>query len=340
MNGSPESPRPGESGESGESTLPFPTRCTCIRRLYAVFKTRWGRWHASVFPTGRHRHHVQKKSLLTLHVSPELEKGVKAQRRVVTAPCRTEKPPAVRDLVHGMGIVIESLETHGGMGRIYTLTDPRKILKIADIRRSWCAFEPSNYALLKRLGIPCAKVYASATRQGYMICVLERLDFTLTAYIRAVTKTAKNAKWIIGCVNNILDMLKQKNVVYCDLSPDNIMFRSLGNGDFTVALIDPQFVVPLDSFRHVMPLKKADSFDTTYVALKIQTLGMMDPSVHTFTETLCAGILGHVPLEKHATRWLQHEAPVGLFMAYDILKSRARREDSSGPHQPINLQLP
>lgn len=334
MNGSPESPRPGESGES---TLPFPTRCTCIRRLYAVLKTRWGRWHTSVFPTG-HRHHVQKL-LLNVYVSPELEKGIKAQRRVVTAPCRTGKPPAVRDLVWGMGIVIESLETHGGMGRIYTSTDPRKIVKIADIRRSWCAFEPSNYAFLKRLGIPCAKVYASATRQGYMIYVLERLDFTLTAYIRAVSKTAKNAKWIIRFVQNILDLLKQKHVVYCDLSPDNIMFRSLGNGDFTVALIDPQFVVPLDSFRHVMPLKKADSFDTTYVALKILTLGM-DPSVHKFTETLCAGILGHVPLKKHATRWLQHEAPVGLFMAYDILKSQARREDSSGPRRPTSLQLP
>jgi serine/threonine protein kinase len=259
--------------------------------------------------------------MLTVHVPPELENDVKT-RWAVTAQCRTEKPARVRDLVRGMGITIESLETHGGMGRIYTLTDPNKIVKIADIRRSWCAFEPQNYALLRRCGIPCAKVYASATRQGYMICVLERLEFTLTAYIRAVNKTAKNAKWIISFVTGLLDMLKQQNLVYCDLSPDNIMFRAVGNGDFTMALIDPQFLVPLDSFRHVMPPRKADAFDTTYVALKIQTLGMMDPAVHKFTETLCAGILGHVPLEKHTMRWLKHEAPVGLFMAYDVLRKK------------------
>jgi serine/threonine protein kinase len=228
-----------------------------------------------------------------------------------------------------MGITIESFETHGGMGRIYTLTDPEKLLKIADIRRSWCAFEPSNYAILRHQEIPCAKVYATDTRHGYMICVLERLEFTLTAYIQAVNKTVKNAKWIVGFIHSVLDMLRKNNLVYCDLSPDNIMFRSLGNGNFTMALIDPQFLVPLDKFRHVMRPKKADSFDTTYVALKIHSLGFLDPSVHKFTETICGGILGHVPLEKHTTRWLTHDAPVGLFMAYDILRSRARRADFS-----------
>lgn len=333
MNNPPESPRPGDS------TLPFPTRCTCIRRLVAAFKTRWGRWHASMFPTTTKNMYT---TFARLHMSPEMEDAVKtAQRRIVTSSvCRTQKPAHVRDLVRKLGVTIESLETHGGMGRIYTLTDPEKIIKVADVTRSWCAFEPENYAVMRRYGIPCAKVFASDTRQGYMLCVLERLEFTLTAFIRATHKTTKNATWIIGCIQSVLDVLKMHNLVYCDLSPDNIMFRSLGDGAYSVALIDPQFLVPLESFRHVMPPKKADVFDTTYVALKIQTLGMLDPSIHKFTETLCAGILGHVPLEKHTMRWLTHEAPVGLFMAYDILKSQARRADFSGLPRPRARQLP
>lgn len=302
-------------------TLPFPTTCSSCRRMYTAFKTRWGRWHASVFPDNVPK---EPSETLTIRIPPEIEYLAKNISKLAVSQCRTEKPAKLADVVKGLKIQVESLETHGGMGRIYTLTDPSKILKIADVQRSWCTYEPRNYATMERLGIPCAKVYVAETRplgsHVYMVFVLERLEFTMTAYIRAAARFKASPKHVIGVVQGILDMLKDRNVVYGDLSPDNIMFRMVEHDMFTVTLIDPQFMVPMDAFRKVMPRKNAESFDTTYVALKIQALGMTDHAVQKFTEIVCAGLLGHVPLEKHTTRWLMHEAPVGLFMAYDILR--------------------
>lgn len=302
------------------ATLPFPTGCTACHRMYAAFKMRWGRWH--IFPESPEPAHVG----LGLDMSRHLEELAREQTSLVPkSVCRTTKPTKLHELAKMMSVRVEAPETNGGMARIYALEDPDKVLKVADVQRSWCKYEPRNYQRLHALGIPCSRLWdwqmCKIDDVYYVAMVLERLEFTLTAYIRAAGRVHANPKKVVGLVQTILEELRQKNLAYVDLSPDNIMFRDVGNGTFAAALIDPQFVVPLDAFAKKMPPRKAQTFDTTYVALKIQAIGMMDPEVHKFTEAVCAGVLGHVPLEKHAVRWLVHDAPVGLFMAYDILRT-------------------
>ena len=213
------------------------------------------------------------------------------------------------------------------MGRIYALKDPDKVLKVADVARGWCKYERSNYLVLQTLNIPCVKVYTSVFRRidstVYMLTIMERLEFTMTAFIRAAGRSNVNPKGVTTVLKTLLDLLQKHDIVYGDLSPDNIMFRRLDDSEFQITLIDPQFMVSQVDFAHVMSDVKAKAFDTTYLALKVQAIGMIDHAVHKFTDAVCAGILGHVPLEKYTKRWLTHEAPVGLFMAYDILRKKS-----------------
>jgi serine/threonine protein kinase len=152
---------------------------------------------------------------------------------------------------------------------------------------------------------------------------MERLEFTMTAFIRAAGRVHLPPKDIIAVLKTLLDLLHTRNLVYGDLSPDNIMFRRVDDVDFQIVLIDPQFMASRQDFSTSTSETKAKAFDTTYLALKIQAIGMLDPAVHKFTDAVCAGILGHVPLEKYTKRWLTHEAPVGLFMAYDVLRKKS-----------------
>jgi hypothetical protein len=258
--------------------------------------------------------------------------------------CRTEKPERLSDIVEGLRVKIESLETHGGMGRIYTLRDPDQVLKIADVRTSWCKHEARNYKVLETAGIPCARVLASAVRtvspgKTYAVMVLERLDFTMTAYIRALARTtacvSTSVRVVVQAIRELLHVLQLNDLAFGDLSPDNIMFRRLDSeaddsgcpATYELALIDPQFMCPLSLFEDAVGPVRGRAFDTTYVALKIQAIGLLDRACMPFTDAVCAGLLGHTPLEKHTRRWLLHEAPVGLFMAYDVLRQSIKVKD-------------
>ena len=324
------------------TTLPFPTRCTTCRRWYAAFKARFARWNKTVFsnkvlssdtPAPDH-----------IDIPPYLLDVILGfpHTMIHAAQCRTKPPPALRQLLAGLDVKVEALETHGGMGRIYTLRDPAKILKVADIRTSWCKYEPANYALLKSRGIPCAHLDFATTRTvhvpgvaidaAYVVMAMERLDCTLTACIRAMARLpdpARSPAHIAAILQRVLDTLAANGLVYGDLSPDNIMFRSVGGTRYELALIDPQFVVPLDAFKAAMGAARALAFDTTYLALKVQAIGLLDPVVAKFADAVCAHILGHTPLEKHTRRWLLHEAPVALFLAYDILRDTNKKSNRS-----------
>ena len=256
--------------------------------------------------------------------------------------CRTEKPDRLSDVVEGLSVKIECLETHGGMGRIYALRDPDQVLKIADLRTSWCKHEARNYKVLETAGIPCARVLASAVRtvspgKTYAVMVLERLDFTMTAYIRALARTtasvSTSVRAVVQAISALVHVLQSNDLAFGDLSPDNIMFRRLDCADdscpatYELALIDPQFMCPLPLFEDAVGPVRGRAFDTTYIALKIQAIGLLDRACAPFTDAVCAGLLGHTPLEKHTRRWLLHEAPVGLFMAYDVLRQSIKVSD-------------
>jgi hypothetical protein len=230
-------------------------------------------------------------------------------------------------LVTGLGIGVQTMETHGGMGRIYALRDSSKVLKIADVDRSWCAYEPRNYEILREKGISCALVYGDWTRtldnKTYMLTVLERLEFTMTALIRAAGRLRQNPSSLSKILKSVLVVLKRANLAYGDLSPDNIMFRKVGQDTYELALVDPQFMVPLDAFKRKMTPEKGEHFDTTYLALKVQTIGILDPAVRKFTDTICRDILGYVPPQEKTRGWLVRDAPIGLFIAYDVLRLTA-----------------
>lgn len=311
-------------GELLTTTLPFPTKCHVLQRWYAAFKSQWSRWHRSVFPRPQQQQAHPKKLNMVITYDELVRMSLLAKKHS-TAVCRTKAVDVMR-LTKGMrGVHVVKLETHGGMGRIYALEDPTKLLKVADLRRSWCKYEAQNYQVLTKVGLPCAKVWASHTQMldndVYIVTVIERLDFTLSSYIRAAGRLNKPPKHIIGLLVTLLDALDSHKIVFGDLSPDNIMFRNDDDDRYSLVLIDPQFAVPAAEFQKKMPEEKAKAFDKTYLALKIQAIGFSDPPVHRFADAVCAGILGHTPLEKHTRRWLMHEAPVGLFMAYDILRT-------------------
>ena len=318
---------PGPRGENLTLMTTLPLVCTRCKGWFVAFKSRFSNWHASVFPTDTGR--PPPPPSLRIFLAHDLQFLTKSFPHTLnTSQCRTEKPSKLTDLVRGLGIDIDSLEIHGGMGRIYALKDPAKVLKVADVARGWCKYERSNYITLQKLDLPCAGIYTSVFRRFdetvYLLTIMERLEFTMTAFIRAAGRAHVSPKDTITVLKTLLDLLQTNDLVYGDLSPDNIMFRRLGDTEFEIVLIDPQFMVSHHDFSVVTSEVKAKAFDTTYVALKIQAIGMLDPPVHKFTDAVCAGILGHVPLEKYTKRWLTHEASVGLFMAYDILRKKTK----------------
>lgn len=313
------------------TTLPFPTRCRACQRWYVAFQTRCKSWHRSVFPNQNQIDHNafgdNVPESWVVRVPTKIRQfALEFPHTMNTLQCRTQPPARFEELVRGIGIDVEALETHGGMGRIYGLRDATKILKIGDVRTGWCKFEHQNYQRLEAMRLPCPHVYHAEIRTvdgvPYFVAVLERLEFTLTAFIRAIGRRGGDPKIVVNIVLQLLRALRHHGLVYADLSPDNIMFRALQNDQYEIAFIDPQFLVNLTDFSTI-GATKARAFDTIYAALKIQAIGLLDPDVRKFTNAITKGILGHVPPEKRTRYWLMNEAPVGLFIAYAALRRNA-----------------
>ncbi len=327
------------------TTLPFPTKCAWYQRTYARLRTKVSTWHTSVFPNRRSEDPGTQPE--PIRIPPELrDLALSFPHTLNLTQCRTKSPEGLAELIDGLKIKIDALETHGGMGRIYALRDPSKVLKVADVRTSWCKFEPRNYRVLRECKVPCATVHASLSRKcrdtAYILLLLERLEFTMTAFIRALGRTSAHPTIVSGMLQDILRLLRENDLVFGDLSPDNIMFRSLGGHVYELALVDPQFLVRGESFRKVLGHTRGTAFDTTYLALKVQAIGLLDPPVAKFTNAVCAKILGHLPAEKHTRYWLLHEAPTALFVAYDILNDRppSRPLISSSTASSLSASVP
>lgn len=209
--------------------------------------------------------------------------------------------------IDGTRVRIWSSEGHGRLGRVYALTHPFHVLKV-----SKTDLEAHNYSLLLSRGIPCAHVVESRDVRiddlVYSVTIMNRLEFTLSALIRASGYTRQYPRGLAEALIDLLYMLKRENIAYVDLSPDNIMF-SKGKGNvFAVHVIDPQFVVPLDAFTRVYNRH----YDCTYLALKLFVLGQLHPPCTQYAKSLCRSLLGYVPSKLAVVDFLQTTAVQAL----------------------------
>lgn len=214
----------------------------------------------------------------------------------INSPCLMDvSRRLLLQLAASAGVQIVHVEGNGRLGRIYRLTDGR-ILKVSSVRDSG-TLETHNYSILHSRGISCPRIDVSMIQviedQQYTVTVMERLEFTLTALLR----TGYMCQSLLVDLDKLLDALQAAKVVYRDLSPDNIMFRKVGDARYSLCVIDPQFVVVSDNI---------DDFDRKYLSLKIIVLGMVHRRSMPVCRKVCQFLLGYVPPRSRVVWWLQH----------------------------------
>jgi hypothetical protein len=216
--------------------------------------------------------------------------------------------------IDGKKIKIWSSEGHGRLGRVYALTHPRHVLKV-----SKTGLEASNYSLLASHNIPCAHVIESrdvrVDETTYSVTVMTRLDFTLTALLRAAGIANRKPRGLSVALSDLLDLLRKSNIAYVDLSPDNIMFSRVRGNVFRVHLIDPQFVTSLSIFER---LYKSREYDCMYLACKLFVLGKLHARCWKFAQSLCRHLLGYVPSQGSVVQFLQEQAPRATSIAQSL----------------------
>lgn len=216
--------------------------------------------------------------------------------------------------IEGTRVKIWSNEGHGRLGRVYALTHPLHVLKV-----SKTGLEASNYSLLASHDIPCAHVVESrdvrVDEEVYSVTVMARLDFTLTALIRAAGMTGCKPRGLSSALEDLLSLLKKANIVYIDLSPDNIMFSRVRNNVFRVHVIDPQFVTSLSVFDR---LYKSREYDCMYLACKLYVLGKLHPSCWRLAQSLCRRLLGYLPTQGSVLGFLQEKVPEAMSIVHGL----------------------
>jgi hypothetical protein len=257
-----------------------------------------------------------------------LQKGHDAHMRRETAArtCRT-RPLTMEHattLVEGLGVVLTTQLTCGGMSRIFSTTNPDVLVKISDVSRGWSRYEPHGYDLLQQHNLPTATVVFAQYRKGYMIIAVERLHCTVASMLKtAALDSGFYIDEITRGIQKLLYALQRSKITFGDLSPDNIMCRLLETG-VEFVLIDPQFVTYTKNLESAMGSTGARTFDTIHLALKIQALGTVsrDPAVQRAATAVCCTLLGREtpPSKEHMVHWLLHDVPIGLRIAYTALE--------------------
>lgn len=215
-------------------------------------------------------------------------------------------------LAKNLGLTLSGIQGHGRLGRIYFIENSPYICKVSSVDISG-TYEMHNYSLLRSKNIPCPQVILSSVQDFggalYTISVLECMDFTLTALLRA----CRHVRYIQGldvALEALLQALADAGLVVVDLSPDNIMLQRTNEQNiYAIRIIDPQFVTSLKEFQR--RAGKASEFDRVYLGLKIYIIGLVHPRSRNVTTRVCRKILGYVPLERHAIKWLMHEGQMG-----------------------------
>lgn len=231
----------------------------------------------------------------------------------------------VRDIsIDGTRVRIWSDEGHGRLGRVYALTHPRHVVKVSKTE-----LEAHAYSVLQSRNIPCAHVVESRDvridNEVYSVTVMTRLDFTVTALVRAAGLTKRRPKGLDDALQDLIEMLTRENVAYIDLSPDNIMFSRVHGKKHTyrIHLIDPQFVVSLDEFERVSRWR---DYDCMYIACKLVVLGALHEPSRKFAYSLCRSLLGYVPSHESVYDFLSRRAP----RAVSVVDQLRHTVDASG----------
>jgi len=229
----------------------------------------------------------------------------------------------VQDIsIDGTRVKIWSDEGHGRLGRVYALTHPRHVVKV-----SRTGMEAHNYSILQSHKIPCAHVVESRDvcidGEVYSVTVMSRLDFTVSALVRAAGITKRRPRGLETALNDLLQLLRREHIAYIDLSPDNIMFSKVQGKKhvFKLNLIDPQFLVSLGTFERLF---KTPDYDTAYLACKVMVLGLLHQPSLKYATSLCKSLLGYVPSQISVYDFLSRRASEAM----DTVDRIRSREDT------------
>ena len=349
------------------------------RRVWDAVAVWWGRtcsWRTALLPrhatryatrhntSTRRRHDAARPPLPPQKIAFRMPHAIYARAlglqahhdahmKQQTGPvCRTAPLSLLdaRELVHGLfDFDLRAAVTCGGMSRIFDTSSPGVLVKISNLSRGWSKFEPHGYELLRGAGVPTARILHAGFRKGFLIVAVERLDCTVSSLLRSIIDT--DAMWLdelTAALHRLLRALRDANVTFCDLSPDNIMCRSeqqqqqqqttgeqLALVGLELVLIDPQFALPTPALAKALGPVWAEAFDTVHLALKIQAIGIVNArrasALRTATDAVCAALLGRddPPEERHTTRWLLHDVPLGLRVAFARLEALQAAADKN-----------
>jgi len=187
--------------------------------------------------------------------------------------------------------------------------------------------EAHNYSILQSHGIPCAHVVESRDvcidDEIYSVTVMTRLDFTVSALVRAAGITKRRPRGLGTALQDLIHLLRREHIAYIDLSPDNIMFSKVHEKKhvYKLNLIDPQFVVSLPKFERLFT---PSEYDTAYLACKLVVLGLLHQLSIKYATSLCKSLLGYVPSQMSVYDFLGRRASE----AVDIVDRIRRSEDA------------
>jgi hypothetical protein len=274
-------------------------------------------------------HHMDirfKESLLNDTYKVRAERNSHILRHV-TSLCRTSRvhTDIITKCIPEQYTDVEEL-TCGGMSRIYS-AEPGVVIKTTDCSRGLGLYEYSAYMMLERDNFPIPSIEYVAMYGQYLIIILSRHSFSLSSLLLALARRASPADSgtldaVLHNVRYLLHEFKQKDITYCDFSPDNIMIdANPETGIGRCILIDPQFVVRTSHLTLSMGRHWAENIDRVHFAYKIRALAIQEPQLMTIAHRVCTEFLGYVPSAKQTKRWILNVLPDGLRVAYDSART-------------------
>lgn len=246
--------------------------------------------------------------------------------------------------------------TCGGMSRIFSATSghgtssSNVVIKVTDCSRGLGMHEYDCYTLLAQNGFNIPTIDYVAKYGNTLIMILSRYAFSLSSLFFSLATTNSHNQGtnprilddIIECVCCLLNKLKERDIAYCDFSPDNIMVDI----DTTtlcgkLVLIDPQFALPMSHLASKLGRHWAENIDRVHFAHKVRILALQDRRLSHISDTICTKFLGHVPSEKETTKWVLNVLPHGLRIAYDSIHNEAKNspEERYGKQKRKRKQL-
>lgn len=267
--------------------------------------------------------------------------------RHVTSLCRTSplETHVISRCIPSKYVNVKEL-TCGGMSRIYSaqsLNGPAVVIKTTDCSRGLGLHEYTSYHMLARANLPIPSIHHVAMYGKYLIIILSRHSFSLSSLLLALaghTPSSETTNILDALLHNVRFLLRsfrEKNITYCDFSPDNIMV-DVDPETLTgkCILIDPQFAVHTSRLTNVMGRHWADNIDRVHFAFKVRALAMQEPPMFPLANRVCTEFLGYMPSEKQTKRWILNVLPDGLRIAYDSVQNASKKSSRKGYGQKCN----